>query len=63
MKMKMKMKRKVKMTVKMKEKMKKHKKSTIMKIGNDPSDCNEDFNIGGYYEDQSALVIATADDE
>ncbi|KAI3937353.1 hypothetical protein MKW98_001924 [Papaver atlanticum] len=32
-------------------------------VGNDPGDCNEDFNIGGYYEDQSALVIATADDE
>ncbi|KAI3936352.1 hypothetical protein MKW98_005776 [Papaver atlanticum] len=31
-------------------------------VGNDTSDCNGDFNIGGYYEDQSVSVNATTDD-
>ncbi|KAI3866324.1 hypothetical protein MKW98_007979 [Papaver atlanticum] len=33
-------------------------------VGNDPGDCNEDFNIGGYYEEQQIVPVnATSDEE
>ncbi|RZC88851.1 hypothetical protein C5167_031228 [Papaver somniferum] len=32
-------------------------------VGNDPDDCNEDFNVGGFYEEQSAPVNASSDED
>ncbi|RZC47271.1 hypothetical protein C5167_040225 [Papaver somniferum] len=32
-------------------------------IDNKTDDCNEDFNVGGFYEEQSAPVNATSDEE